>query len=92
MGERELVVVDCPYCGTEQRVGLKRSVVPQVVLCDIEDVPGCDQYFGVTLYMEPVLEYFTIATTEAASQEKCEHNLPAGCCKVCLVNARKGEP
>lgn len=57
MKNAERVSVQCPYCGVRQVHELTRSVRPQVVLCDIEEVPGCDRYFAVTLTMIPRLSY-----------------------------------
>ena len=49
--------VKCPYCGTEQRVMIRREEEnhPKLVLCDIEDVPGCDRWFAVLILFEPIV-------------------------------------
>ena len=64
----EWVYVICPYCGTRQKQWLERGG-PQVVLCDCENVPGCDRYFAVTLTMKPVVEYY--ALNDLPEHEDC---------------------
>ena len=59
--EREQVAIICPYCGTRQLQHLKRTVRPQVVLCDCENYPGCDRYFAVSLRIEHKLQYYAMS-------------------------------
>jgi hypothetical protein len=41
------VYVTCPYCGTRNRIHISEiQSNKHVALCDIEDVPGCDEYFA----------------------------------------------
>lgn len=44
------IKVTCPYCGNEfwqmvelHDIGISR---PMIILCDIEETPGCDRYFA----------------------------------------------
>ena len=66
---REYVTLICPYCGTRQSHYLERKIGPQIVLCDIDDVPGCDRYFAVTLRVVHKIEYY--AMNEADEHEDC---------------------
>ena len=55
--------VTCPYCGQSQKKVI--SMNPQaskmkVVLCDIEDVPGCDRYFAVNVSLKPVVNTYSM--------------------------------
>lgn len=40
-----LVEVVCPYCGVINTFSLTPG--RRMVLCDIEEIPGCDEYFMV---------------------------------------------
>ena len=36
----------CPYCGHQNRLKVKiDEYSPIIILCDIDDGPGCDRYF-----------------------------------------------
>ena len=62
----------CPYCGVRQSHALRRQIGPQVILCDCENVPGCDRYFSVMLAMKPVVEYFTMTETDEAKDQTAQ--------------------
>ncbi len=47
----------CPYCGTQQKILINPvSRKPQIVLCDNEEVDGCDCYFVVYVTLQAVTE------------------------------------
>ena len=58
---RAFVNIACPYCGTPQTQSLVvGSPTPQIVLCDCENVPGCDRYFVVAVRVQYNIEYSAI--------------------------------
>ncbi len=63
------VFVNCPYCGVENKIRVDDTsqwVRPQVILCDCENVPGCDRYFVVDI-SQPTAEVKTSSILENAS-------------------------
>lgn len=53
--------VKCPYCGYENTVvPVPDNIRPFVVLCDIDDGPGCDRYFAVEIKFKPVVSTYRI--------------------------------
>ena len=69
MAERITAWITCPYCGQRQAMALLPGR-PDVVLCDTEDVPGCDRYFAVeaTLRVSTVV-YTMRQVIHSSSQE-----------------------
>lgn len=72
------IQVKCPYCGQEQTFfetptfGRAR---PRVVLCDVENVPGCDRYFVVQVTFDTTVVAWPIG--EKAKGRNC------GNCHTC---------
>jgi len=52
---RLFVKAKCPYCGNINQVTVnpRGELSPVVVLCDIEDSNGCDNYFAITVIFRP---------------------------------------
>jgi hypothetical protein len=60
MSNLQIVELICPYCGNKTIYRLKDHPRPQIVLCDIDDSPGCGEYFAVGIVMVPEVTYYTI--------------------------------
>ena len=57
----EAVFVTCPYCGNRTVYYMDRDTLgPQVILCDIDDSPGCDRYFAVHVKWQPNVTTFRL--------------------------------
>ena len=56
------VELECPYCANKFVKWVKFSQdstpIKLVVLCDIDDTPGCDRYFAVIVKVKPMVEIF----------------------------------
>lgn len=56
------VTVKCPYCGHDNKISLHRGeeLRPKVVLCDVEDGPGCDRYFAAEVRFVTKVKIYTL--------------------------------
>ena len=66
---RVVVNVRCPYCAQAQSILVKPGR-PEVVVCDTEDVPGCDRYFSVEAQLRISTVIYTMRqVVHSSSQE-----------------------
>jgi len=64
MSTRDVIAV-CPYCGHGTRIVVHEYEEnrPKVVLCEVEDGPGCDRYFAAQVTFVPQTKTFTMNST-----------------------------
>jgi hypothetical protein len=52
----DLLEITCPYCGNKFRQRFEVELHPYrqdvTTLCDIDETPGCDKYFVVSLQLK----------------------------------------
>ena len=57
--------IKCPYCGVEAIYYIERETHgPQVILCDIDNAPGCDRYFAVEVNWYPRITTYALTEPE----------------------------
>ena len=58
------VAIQCPYCGNlnKRYLGLS-DTRPIVMLCDVNDSPGCDRYFVAQMSWRPAVRTYAIDET-----------------------------
>ena len=58
----EAVWVTCPYCNNRAVYMLDRDARgPQIILCDIDESPGCDRYFAIEVTWHPKVQTYRMA-------------------------------
>ena len=62
MKDRTGVRIVCPYCGNEAVYFVKEG--KQIILCDIEDTPGCDRYFVADMRFVPKVKLYAMVEQE----------------------------
>ena len=64
--------VSCPYCGHVNTVRICRDdeLRPIVILCDIEEGPGCDRFFAAQIAFRPSIEVFSLEPAQERRQQE----------------------
>ena len=56
---KHFVHIKCPYCGNDNVVMVDPDQrEPIIVLCDIDESPGCDRYFAARVDWTPSVRVF----------------------------------
>lgn len=56
------ILITCPLCSEQQWQNIKEGW--NVLLCDIDTVNGCDEYFAVEVFLKFEMKYFTLSETK----------------------------
>ena len=75
----------CPYCGAEQFHNIDTSITRHVLLCDIDNVAGCDLWF--VCHIEVKIE----TSTFALADPRMTRNTKLVSCDVCNETVPKKE-